>query len=236
MKNIRYAFASVSYHKKLSFGIGVCSSFFLFLLTSILNLQDIEEAFYNQVGSIINNNEYHISYQKIIQLYSSLYLIVSIIWVVLVTLLIWISLKIKKADMMKWRIMGFSNRFVIQQSLLESIIPIIVGVIVAFVFLIVCQHTYEYILVYIRPLLANGMGITRVPFFSSQVLVENTPNEIVNTSRETHFLTISISSLPISSIVKAFSKNCLLLLSSTTGVTLFSTYVLLRKSQKVYRM
>ncbi|MGX7148934.1 FtsX-like permease family protein [Enterococcus ureasiticus] len=236
MKNIRYALASVSYHKKLSFGIGVCSAFFLFLLTSFLNLQDIEKSFYNQVSSLVYNNEYHMNYQKLMQLYSSLYLVTLFVWVILITILVFISLKLKKQDMLKWRIMGFSNRFVIKQSILESVIPILAGVITVAVFLIVCQHTYEYILIYIRPMLSNGMGIKRVPFFSSHVLVESTPNQVINTSGDTHFLAINIRNLPANTIFNAFFKNCLLLLFITTTITLISTYFISRKSQKAYRM
>ncbi|PZL73452.1 hypothetical protein CI088_08970 [Enterococcus plantarum] len=236
MKNIRYAFASVSYHKKLSFGIGACSVLFLFVLTSILNLRDIEKNFYNQVSQLINNNDYHLNYQKIMQQYSSLYIIFLFLWIILITTLLIVSLKLKKQDMIKWRIMGFSNRFVIKQSILESLIPISAGILTTAVFLIVCQHTYEYILVYVRPLLANVMGIKRVPFFSSQVLVESTPNSVMNTSGDTHFLSMSIGSLPIATIFNAFFKNCFLLLSITTGITVISTSFLFRKSQKAYRM
>lgn len=236
MKNIRYAFASVSYHKKLSFAIGACSVFFLFLLTGILNLQDIEKSFYNQVINLINNNKYHANYQKIMQLYSSLYFLTLIIWMIVITILIVISLNVKKQDMMKWRIMGFSNRFVIKQSIVESIIPLFIGIMTMAVFLVVCQHTYEYILIYVRPMIANGMGINRVPFFTSQVLIESTPNQIINSSGDTNFLSLTVSNLPFTTILKAFSKNCLLLLSITTVITLISTYFLSRKSQKVYRM
>ncbi|MBO0447467.1 hypothetical protein JZO78_14110 [Enterococcus ureilyticus] len=235
MKNIRYAFASVSYHKRISFCIGVCSAFFLFLLTSLLNLKDLETSLYDQVSDLINNSDYHSNYQKIMQLYSTLYLVFILLWAMLITLLVFISLNIKKQDMMKWRIMGFSNRFIVKQSILESIIPITVGIITTGVVLIVCQHTYEFILLQVRPLLAKGLGIKRVAFFSSNVLIESTPNQVMNSTGETHFLSLRISSLPIATIFKAFSKNCLLLLSITTGVTFASTYFLSRNSKKVFR-
>ncbi|MGM0217283.1 hypothetical protein [Enterococcus sp. AZ126] len=236
MNNIRYAFASVSYHKKFSFAVGISSAFFLFLLTSILNLRDIENSFYNQVNTIINNNEYHMNYQKIMQLYSSLYIVTFFIWIVLISTLIYLSLKMKKQDMMKWRIMGFSNRYVIQQSILESIIPLLIGVLITAVFLLICQHTYEYILIQMRPLLTNAMGIKRVAFFSPNVFVENTPNQLISTPSDTHFLTTSINNLPFDTILKAFIKNCLLLVTITTSITIFSTYFLSKKSKKEFRM
>ncbi|WP_086313259.1 hypothetical protein A5821_000775 [Enterococcus sp. 7F3_DIV0205] len=236
MKNLRYAFASVSYHKKISFSIGVCSVFFLFLLTSIMNLRDIEKSFYDQMSSMIHNTEYHMNYRKIMQMYSSMYFTTLLIWIILITTMVFIALKIKNQDMIKWRIMGFSNRFVIKQSIIESIIPVIAGVIITALFLIICQHTYEYILLHIRPLLANGMGIKRIPLFSSQVLVESTPNQVINTAGDTHFVSLRISSLTSSTIFKAFSKNCLLLLSITTGITLLSTYFLSKKMKNVFRM
>ncbi|ALS00541.1 hypothetical protein ATZ33_03880 [Enterococcus silesiacus] len=235
MKSIRYAFASVSYHKKISFGIGVCSAFFLFILTSILNLIDIEKSFYNQISNLLNVTDYHTNYQKTIQFYSSLYLITLFVWGLLFTMLLFISLKIKKQDMMKWRIMGFSNRFVIKQSILESIIPILAGIITMALFLIVCQHTYEYILIQVRPLLAKSLGVKPVAFFSSKVLIESTPNHLANTASDTHFLSMSISNLPILTIFKAFSRNCLLLLSVGSSITLFLTYFLSFNSKKVFR-
>ncbi|MEI5992212.1 hypothetical protein A5881_003768 [Enterococcus termitis] len=235
MKSIRYAFASVSYHKKISFGIGVCSAFFLFILTGLLNLIDIEKSFYNQISKLVNAADYHINYQKTIQFYSSLYLITFFVWGILMTTLLVFSLKIKKQDMMKWRIMGFSNRFVIKQSILESVIPMITGMITVAVFLIVCQHTYEYILIQARPLITQSLGIKPVAFFSSNILVESTPNHLASTASNTHFLSMRISSLPIVAIFKAFSRNCLLLLCVTSGITLFSTYFLSLNSKKVFR-
>lgn len=137
---------------------------------------------------------------------------------------------------MKWRIMGFSNRFIVQQSILESIIPIIVGLFATAIVLIVCQHTYEFILLQIRPFLEKGIGIKRAAFFSSNVLVESTPNQAMNSIDETHFLSLRISSLPIATILKAFSTNCLILLSTTAGVTFASTSFLSRNAKKVFRM
>lgn len=232
MKSIRYALASVSYHKKISFSIGICSAFFLFILTSLLNLIDIEKSFYSQLSTLANVADYHINYQKTIQFYSSLYLITCFVWGSLITILLFISLKIKKQDMMKWRIMGFSNRFVIKQSILESIIPIITGIVTVAVFLAVCQHTYEYILIQARPLFAKGLGIKPVAFFSSNLLVESTPNYLANKAGDIHFLSMRISNLPIVTIFKAFSRNCLLLLSLGSGITLSLTYFLSFNSKK----
>lgn len=236
MKNIRYAFASVSYHKKISFSIGVCSAFFLFLLTSILNLKDLESSLYNQVSTIINNTDYHFNYQKIMQLYTSLYIVTLVLWTILITLLLFISLKLKKQDMMKWRIMGFSNGFVMKQSILESMIPIAFGILVTAVFLGVCQHTYEYILIQARPILANGLGIKRVTLFSSKILIESTPSQLIDSTADTHFLSLRISNLPVAAIFRAFSKSSFIVVSITAVSTLVSTYLLSRQSKKVFRM
>ncbi|EOL44243.1 hypothetical protein [Enterococcus caccae] len=236
MKNIRYAFASVSYHKKISFVIGASSAIFLFLLTSLLNLKYLETSLYDQVSPLINNSDYHLNYQKTMQLYTSLYIVTLILWTILIALFVFISLKIKQQDMLKWRIMGFSNRFVIKQSILESIIPIALGIFTIALFLGVCQHTYEFILIEVRPLLANGIGIKRVALFSSNVLIESTPNQVLNSTAGTHFLSMRINSLPVATIFKAFSKNSMLLLSITTVITLISTYFLSKKSKKVFRM
>lgn len=184
---------------------------------------------------MINNTEYHANYQKIMQVYSSLYIICLLLWIILMTLVVFISLKIKEQDIMKWRIMGFSNRFVIKQTILEILIPMMLGILMTAVFLIVCQHTYEYLLIKTRPLLSSGMGIKQVPFFSSQVLIESTPNAAINKAVDTHFLSMRISSLSVSTIFNAFSKNCLLMISLTTGITLASTSIISRKSKKVFR-
>ncbi|WYJ98460.1 hypothetical protein DOK67_0002771 [Enterococcus sp. DIV0212c] len=236
MKNIRYAFASVSYHKKISFGIGICSAFFLFLTTSILNLIDMEKILHDQVSNLPNISDYLVNYHKIIKLYSSLYLAVLFIWVVLTAVIIFISLRVKEQDMLKWRIMGFSKRFVIKQLLWENLIPIIVGMFTAAVFLLVCQHTYEFILMQIRPLITDGLGIKRVAFFSSNFILESTPNQMVNTIGNTHFLSIGISGLPVATIFRAFLKNCFALLSITTGITLLLSSSFSKKTKKVFRM
>jgi len=237
LKNIRYAFASVSYHKKISFSIGVCSALFLFLLTSILNLKDLERSLYNQVSTVINNTDYHFNYQKIMQLYTSLYVVTLVLWTILITLLLFISLKLKKQDMMKWRIMGFSNGFVMKQSILESIIPIAFGILVTAVFLGVCQHTYEYILIQARPILANELGIKRVTLFSSKMIIESTPSsQLIDSTADTHFLSLRISNLPGAAIFRAFSKSSFLVLSITALSTLISTSLLSKQSKKVFRM
>ncbi|MGX7243252.1 FtsX-like permease family protein [Enterococcus quebecensis] len=235
MKNIRYAFASVSYHKKISFSIGVCSAIFLFFSTSILNLIDIEKTVFNQVHSYITNSDYLINYQKIMKLYSSMYLAILILGIILIARLFFISLRIKEQDMMKWRIMGFSNRFIIKQSLLENLIPIIAGIFTAAVFLLVCQHTYEFFLIYVRPLISDVTGIRRVSFFSSSVLLENSPNQIANLTNNTHFFTVGVNRLPFATIFRAFLKNCLIILSTSTGMTLLLTYFSSKKSIKVFR-
>ncbi|MDA9470431.1 hypothetical protein [Enterococcus sp. 5H] len=236
MKNIRYAFASVSYHKKISFCIGVCSAFFLFLSTSILNLIDMEKNLYKQVSNLANISDYITNYQKITRTYFVLYLILICLWTILITALVYISLKMKKQDIIKWRIMGFSNRFVIKQSIWEILIPALAGIITTALFLLVCQHTYEFILNQIKPLIANGMGIKRVAFFSSNVVLESIPNQFMNTTGNTHFLSLEISQLPVATVFKAFIKNCLILVSTTTIVTLFLTYSFSRKSKQVFRM
>lgn len=171
------------------------------------------------------------------QLYTSLYVVTLVLWTILITLLLFISLKLKKQDMMKWRIMGFSNGFVMKQSILESIIPIAFGILVTAVFLGVCQHTYEYILIQARPILANELGIKRVTLFSSKMIIESTPSsQLIDSTADTHFLSLRISNLPGAAIFRAFSKSSFLVLSITALSTLISTSLLSKQSKKVFRM
>ncbi|MEI5992650.1 FtsX-like permease family protein [Candidatus Enterococcus mansonii] len=235
MKNIRYAFASVSYHKKLSFSIGICSFFFLFFLTCILNLIDLERILYNEVNQVISITDYFVNYQKIMQLYTSFYIIILLFWVLLITLLISISLRAKKQDMLKWRFMGFSNGFIMKQAILETLIPVLAGILTASLFFLVCQHTYEFLLIHFRPLFANGMNIKPVSFFSSSMTIESTPSSTESTSSTAHFLSLTMN-LPDRAIFNAFLRSTIPLVVTTVIVTLFLTYSVSRKSKQVIRM
>lgn len=235
MKNICYAFASVSYHKKISFVIGICSAFFLLLSTSILNLIDMEKMVHNQTTNLVNPSDNLINYQKIMTFYSSLYFVGLFLWVILITTVIFISLQIKEQNIMKWRIMGFSNRFILNQAFWENLILFLAGMLTTAVFLLVFQHTYEFILKLLRSLITDGMGIKHTTFFSSNVQIESTPNQMTDTTGDTYFLSLGINRLPAATIFRAFLKNCLVVFSSTTGMTLLLTYSWSKKSTKVLR-
>lgn len=196
----------------------------------------MEKNLYKQVSNLANISDYITNYQKITRTYFVLYLILICLWTILITVLVYISLKMKKQDIIKWRIMGFSKRFVIKQSIWEILIPALAGIITTALFLLVCQNTYEFILNQTRPLIPNGMGIKRVAFFSSNVVLESIPNQFMNTTGNTHFISLEISQLPVATVFKAFIKNCLILVSTTTVVTIFLTYSFSRKSKQVFRM
>lgn len=195
----------------------------------------MEKSLYKQVSNLANISDYIVNYQKITRTYLVLYLLLICLWTILIIVLVYISLKMKKQDIIKWRIMGFSNRFVIKQSIWEILIPALAGIITTALFLLVCQHTYDFILSQIRPLIANGMGIKKVAFFSSNIVLESIPNQFMNTTGNTHFLSLEISQLPITTVFKAFIKNCLIVVSSTIIVTLFLTYFFSRKTKQVFR-
>lgn len=229
MKNIRYAYASVSYHKKTSVSLGLFSGLFLVLSTSILNLIDLENTFYQQVKDLANLSDYLKNHQKFIHLFLVMYIILLVVALFIIGLLIFSTLRLKRQDMLKWRIMGFKRSFIIKQAVLETLIPLMIGIFFAAFALLVCQHTYEFLLIRIKPILAAQFGIERVTFFSPNLVVERTPNQVMTANGNTTFISLGITNLPISVIFKAFLKNCLILTGTTTLVTSISTYLFLKK-------
>jgi uncharacterized membrane protein len=229
LKNIRYAFASVSYHKKISFSLGIFSILFLTLSTSLLNLIDIENIFYTEVKELANISIYVKNYQKLIHLYSVMYIVLLVVALIFICGLIFSAIQIKKQDMLKWRIMGFKNHFIIKQAVLETLIPLLTGVLFTAVALLVCQHTYEFLLTSIKPWLSQLLGLERVAFFSSNAIIESTPNQIMHTNSNTNFISLGITNLDTHNISTAFIKNSLLLIVAATISTIASSYTFLKK-------
>lgn len=191
---------------------------------------------YNQVMKLANISNYVTNYQKIIHSYTVIYLVLLCIWTILISVLIYISLRAKKQDMLKWRIMGFSNRFIVSQTILEGLIPVLLGILTAALFFLVCQHTYEFLLVQIRPFITNEIGIEHVSFFSSDVIVESTPNELTKPSGDILFLSLGWNQLSSSIILHAFIKSCLILLFLAITMISFLTYFFSKNTKQVFRM
>lgn len=237
MKNIHYAFASVAYHKKTSFCIAACSAAFLLLSTSLLNLITMEEKLYLKVSTSIHIASYAENYQKTIQLYFTLYLIVTIGFLLLIAFFILRSISKKQADMVKWRIMGFSKGFILKQSILETLIPILISGAIVTIFLLVFQHTYEFLLLQGRTLLTKEVGLQQTIVFSTNVVKENTPTSVSPIlSANTYFLSLEVNQLSLMTILTTLVKNSLLLIIYAVLVTAVTDTVYFIKSKNLFRM
>lgn len=236
MKNIHYAIASVTYHKKTSLAIATCSAGYLLLSTSLLNLIIMDKTLYSQVSTSIHLASYTENYQKTIHLYIALYLIITLLFLFFIAFLIQRSISKKQEDMLKWRIIGFSNRFILKQSILETLIPILVSMVIVTIILLVFQHSYEFLLFHSRSLLTNETGLRQSVVFSANVVNENTPTSVSPLlSADTYFLSLEVNQLPLGTILITLMKNSLFTLISASLLTAAIDAFYFNKSKYLFR-
>jgi hypothetical protein len=236
LTNIRYALASVSYHKKMAVSIGLTSAVFLFSATSMLNIIDLERAIYRQLNQWISVPDYFANYHKMIQFYYAAYFVLLLIGSSIISLCIVHFVKVKKQDFMKWRLMGVSNSFIVKQSIIESLIPVTVGLFFMLILLAVFQHTYEYLLMSGRPWLSKWIDLKPLSIFSSQEAISTGSTHLSMLNSNIHFFSLNINNLSASAIIKALSVNGCYLIGLTSVVTFLFTYFSIKKAKNGFRM
>ncbi|MTD39004.1 hypothetical protein GIX45_10205 [Erwinia sp. CPCC 100877] len=236
MINFRYALASVAYHKRMALSIGLASAVFLFLATSMLNIIDLERAIYQQLNQWISASDYFANYHKTMQFYYSLYFALMLLGSLLLIASILLFIKAKEQDLMKWRLTGLSNTFIIKQSIIESLIPVIVGLFFTVIFLVVCQHTYEYLLMTGRPWLSSWIDLKPLTIFSAQETATAGATNLSILNSNIHFFSLKISNLSGSVIFKALSLNGCYYIGLTSVSTILFTYYFTKKGKKSFRM
>lgn len=235
MNNIRYALASISYHKKLSFFISLFFFVFFFLLTSILNLIDISQNSFSQLEKINPKSDYLVHNSELLTSYYTLFSFVLILFILIFSVLTIFSILIKKQDFFKWRLMGLSLPSILKQYLLEILLLIMIGAFSSAFFMMIFQHTYEEILI------ACGNFFTEVTnrdytFFSANPIIETTPNMSLNPiSATTHFFNLDLASLPGTMVTKALQKNIFLIsfLAMIISSTSLASFLLTNKKHQI---
>lgn len=232
MKNIRYALASASYHKKSS--IAIISVFFIFLilLTSLLNLIDINTYSYHQFEKFGFNSE-AISQHK--ELLTSYYFIIGFtlfLFTILFIFCLFFSLKEKKQDLVKWRLMGFTTSTVIKQFLIEILVLLFISLCFVAIVTLVFQQTYETILVNSENFFTQSK-IAEVPVFSSNAVIEHTPNLLVNSNKNIYFFDIEMNKLPIFMIIAALEKSSIIILFLTTSICFATLFLFFSRNNNI---
>jgi hypothetical protein len=234
LTNFRYALASVSYHKKMAVGIGLTSAIFLFSATSMLNIIDLERAIYRQLNQWISVSSYFTNYHKTIQFYYAAYFILLLLGSLALSLCIVFFIKAKEQDFMKWRLVGFSNFFIVKQSIIESLIPVVTSLFFMMILLAVFQHTYEYLLMSGRPWLSKWIDLKPLSIFSSQEAASaaNSATNLSMLNSNVHFFSLNINNLSGSAIIRALSINGCYLIGLTSIITFLFTYYFIKKAKK----
>ncbi|MBP2100046.1 FtsX-like permease family protein [Enterococcus rivorum] len=236
MSNIRYALASVKYHKKLSYFISLIFFTFLTLLTGILNLIDINTHSFLQIEKISPNSDYLLYHRELLNSYYFLFAIVVAFFILSFSILTFFSIQKKKQELFKWRLMGFSTPNILKQYLLETLFLLMIGAFFSAIFIIIFQHTYEATLMSCGELF-NNLTNRHYSFFSTNTIIEATPNVLVNSDNVTYFFDIDLTRLPVIMIITALQKNIFLVFLLTLIISTFSLIVFLlinkRKSENL---
>lgn len=210
MNNLRYALASASYYKKSSFFFSLIFFVFLSVLTGILNLIDININSFQQIERIDPNSNYFLHHKDILKAYYSIFAVIFILFILIFSILTFISIRKKKQELFKWRLMGFSTFHILKQHILETLFLIFVGAFFSAIFMIIFQHTYEGALTSFGKFFTNVTN-HQYSFFTENTIIDATPNVLTNSDKVTYFFDIGLASLPVTMITIALQKNVLLI-------------------------
>lgn len=233
MNSIHYALASIVYHKKYSYFLGIISVITIFILATILNMINVEQQANSQIKDWINLSDYYSNYNKTIYFYTLSYLICFILLLVLLSISFYHFSKNKEKEVIKWRIMGFSDRFIMRQIILENMIPIFMGCLFIFLIILVFQDSYTQFILGIKPVISEFLGIKNFPLFSSTTS-ESTINISLN-HENTLFVSAQIRDLSNQTIIFSILKSCCLLLVGSVILNILIAYYSIQKSKKNFR-
>lgn len=234
MRTIHYAIASNTYHRKKTILISIIFFVFLSLLTGILNLIDIEKILFKQYTDLMNTNRTdHFQNNLLIFYFCILLLYFSIICI-----FSYFFLKSKQEDIMRWKLMGFSKSYIIKQILAELFIPTLIVSFLLLVFVLIFQHTYDFILLRCHQDISKSLGFLKslklYSVHSTTITKEMAP---LSTSSLDHvrFLDLGITRLSSQYVLLAFFKTYTLLLFLLSFVTTIGTSLFILKSRNELR-
>lgn len=233
MNSIHYALASIVYHKKHSYFLGIISVITIFILSTILNMINVERQINTQIKDWINFSDYYVNYNKTIYFFNLLYFIFFLLLIGLLFISLYHFSKKKEKELIKWRIMGFSDRFIMRQVILENMIPIFMGCLFISLTILVFQDSYTKFILGIKPVISEFIGIKNFSLFSSTTN-ESTINISLN-NENTLFVSAQIRDLSNQTIMLSILKSCYLLLAGSFIINLLIAYYSILKSKKIFR-
>ncbi|MGM0124657.1 hypothetical protein IGI37_002051 [Enterococcus sp. AZ194] len=158
MKTLSYAVASIRYHKKFSIIYSLFFTLFLFLFTLLLNLKKMILLLHTQVATRIALIESQLkepaatppldSHQvtEVTHIYESVLYVLMGLFLLLAIFMLTAFFRLKKAEVLQWRIVGLRFREILRLLLVESLLPAVVVTLVIGSILFVFQTTYETLL------------------------------------------------------------------------------------------
>ncbi|MBL1230465.1 hypothetical protein IW492_14630 [Enterococcus sp. BWB1-3] len=219
MKSIRYAFADLLYYRKSTVLSIIVFSVFLLTANILLNLIDINKLGIDRLILFSPDQATITSYQSWNSFY--LYGYIGVIFVYLAALIAasYFGVTSRQSTIKKWRLLGFSEIYIMMQVLLEIILLLFSSLILVSLLLIIFQNTYEAVLLKIHSLLEREdfrLGI-------HATITESVPSSSLDTNQTAEVISMGTQTLSFNKIGERLIQNSLILLLITVSCSIIFT-------------
>ncbi|MHC5218646.1 hypothetical protein ACYSNR_18590 [Enterococcus sp. LJL128] len=233
MKSLHYAFADLHYYKKSTLSSIVYGSFFLVFLTVLLNMLDINRIWTKELLTLSPDKETIAASLNWNTIYLLIYVIAALLYTAAAGIMAYREIAQRKAVIQKWRLLGFSDFYIIKQSLLETILVLISVLLISSMFLLVFQNSYESLLLKIHSLV--GTTDFRLSIHALQD-VDNVPATTSSSIYESvGVFAVNHHSLSLTTIFKRLLQNTVLLTLISSNCALIFTILGTRQSKLFLR-
>lgn len=178
MKTIHYVFASMKHKKRLTISLLLLCLFFLFLLTNFSLSIDIEKNILLQLSQLPNHTKFINYHQQLLDSYRYFYLSTLVVIILCSLIFSYFFITSVKKDIIRLRLIGFSNYSIIKQMILSLFIPMICAFLLFLLFVTIFQQTYEST-VYYFPFVEKR---TILPFNSLLMIKKMSTGIVVKTT------------------------------------------------------
>lgn len=170
MRVLQYAISGAHYYKKQSIFAGILIGFFIFVISLFYNLRSSAQLLYAEV--LQTSNLYEVTEKtpftnarlvRLENIYHNILIALIIFFVLLFLVLALIFLRKKMAELVNWRLLGFSSLQIWTILFLEMIIPTLIVSFIIITSLAVFDRLYESLLQFINYNLMQwitGMDLT----------------------------------------------------------------------------
>lgn len=233
MKNLHYAFAHLHYYKKKTVFTIILFSLLLILLNMLLNLIDINKAGFNRLMSFSPEKAVITSYQNWNLLCTYGYIGIVLLLIFMVVIASYFEVLNHTSTIQKWRLLGFSDFYILKQNLLETLILVFGSAFIVSVLLLTFQEAYESVLFNAHRLFQKDV------FLSGAHSITFTESLPVSTSESFYGTTMIIpfdyQNLSLQMIFKEFSQNLFILLGITVSCSIIFTSWGIQRSKISFR-